>query len=813
MDTGKLVVLLAAALLTAGMITGYTGDGSTGGSGSDGSGSGSGSGDDGAYSGFSGVDFECNNTQSGDPGGTPVDDDSDGRANLGPDRDYGCVKPAGLDNIEGNGWDTDLTSAFLDIDEVMSQPAIEQDPTVFFDGQVKLGGDQLSDDYPDDSSSGLTERYLKDAQDEPPEGDYGKGVLKSRGYTDSDFAPGTVVKNGRVVDPPTGTSGSRVVGSRESCGDGRLNDGEVKPAAVDIMKEDSFSNAIGCTEDYGLLKTEYRIRPSGDGVYNEDNEDNLRCESDNLRTKSNSCGVTDTACDDPWNDDLSGSWKDENKGPGGPNTRDNLYFEKVNGEQGIKRWDCGATDNAFSYQAEDYETVCVETDKNGDCTETEQVCDPSTQNACTSRSWNTNIWNCNGNNLVTGGGEGERVTPSYYDKPDNDQAGTYTDFRAYGSEARGSSGEVWCQFERTLTVDADGPNGNGDGWVLINETASSPVVGTVSPDGSDSVGKSIWTRESTPDSNGDFTPSGVTMHDFSKTCPGDKTVCLKYVDYRTEQTRAAWGHDGVDLAVNSNTIEQAVETRVVKTLTADESYSVCKKMNSISEAQGQGEIADCDYERKGQDISPLTVACGDQKEEHLILFEGPEADYPAVSEFLIYNQMCVDYSGSGGHVGTQTGLPVTQNACVYQDSVYREGAVINIGEGYRGAESGGLSPDFEVCLNLANEQDFQKWDNADNSNSRRDYGGEWYDLDSDAVNQRIQQLDLSDRTVSLFATTNPNPQHDSYNPTGGKTGLSLEDDCGNPDFAGGSLECEDTGENTERFYTFFSSGVLPGQTS
>jgi len=108
------------------------------------------------------------------------------------------------------------------------------------------------------------------------------------------------------------------------------------------------------------------------------------------------------------------------------------------------------------------------------------------------------------------------------------------------------------------------------------------------------------------------------------------------------------------------------------------------------------------------------------------------------------------------------------------------------------------SPDWEVCLNLDDGTgDDQPWDNAGNDPNARDFGGEWYDFDDERINDYLRGSgnnlitggdsdDIND--IAYYWRTNPNPQHSDHNPTGGESGVALEDDC-DPALAG----CDTTG--------------------
>ena len=728
-------------------------DGIAGGSGSDGSGT---SGIPGSGSGlFSEVVWECNNSG---------DDDGDGRIDMGAlssAGDSGCVKPAILDRNEGNTWDSDLTSTYLDIQESGSLPEISEDPTVFFDGDLRYTGREGRPDSTQDSASDgtLTEQYLADAKDESKK--YGKGVPGTGendqngkthglagGISERDLVSGTVLKQGgRVVDPPTDAEGVAVAGSRDTCGDGKINDGFTPPSEVALSPEKQES---GCREDYGTIESKRSVRPTPsqyDWIYKTGGESAPPCRNDVVESEETESGGTSY-------DVVRTFYQDENNGYW-TMSGDTLTGKACNAVP-------GASVAGGKGTVRNYDTV-----------------NPPAPSV-----------DCNRFNRVDGGGDVQ-----YRAKPDNDAAATFTDYTAYGDN---SKDKVWCQFEETLTVDADGPQGRGDGFVLIN-ASSGTVAGSESPDGSDSVGKNIYFRSSTTGNDGSLQRSSLSKRNFPKTCPGEKKYCIKYIDYLTERDALGWESRNNNIQPTDSQIAEAVRSKVSKVMTADESYSVCKKINQLA---GPGEVVDCDYEVDGEDVSPLPEACGDQPEETLVVFEGPQVN-PSNNEFLAYNQRCMDYS-SDGDIGIYGG-PVSPSYCLYKGQFFPPGSMIDISSDYSGAEVDGGSPDLEVCLDAPQSRSFKLVDNVDNDPDKRDFGGEWYDLDNDNISEMTSGA-AGGPLLPLFKRNNPNPHHPVYNPTGGESGFALEDDCGNQRF-GTNLECEDTDESTSRYYTFFSKKV------
>ena len=230
----------------------------------------------------------------------------------------------------------------------------------------------------------------------------------------------------------------------------------------------------------------------------------------------------------------------------------------------------------------------------------------------------------------------------------NDPARTYTEFTAYDDSGWG---KAWCGFEFTTTVDADGPEGQGEGFVVVenrddqgkysSDLADASIVATEAHNGEDDVGRRVWVDGSMESVRGKMSNDEDLM-----SCDLNKEVCIKYVDLYTKDSGWTTGSGG-------GGYEDAVGIDVVHDLTADESYSVCKNINRIARQHGSadGDLVRCDYVRESsgspggvERISPLNEACGDDPGERLIAQEGTEIDQSAVEEYLAFHQECYQYS-------------------------------------------------------------------------------------------------------------------------------------------------------------------------
>ncbi|MFB6143861.1 MAG: hypothetical protein ABEJ98_00985 [Candidatus Nanohaloarchaea archaeon] len=751
-------------------------------------------------------DISCPSTVSTpmctDSGDNDTDQSKDGL----DDTDLGCVKPYSYDWIEGNIWDADLTS----LTAGGNTPAVGNTESVFFQATLHQGNDDNSITVADTSTSTpeVTEYYIKDRGSEATDR-FGFGKFAKK--TLSGFPSGTVEKTGRVVDPPN-PDGS------VTCGDGKTNEGEDTLGSFSIDAYDS-STSINCRKDYGRLHDEQAV----ESPYM---EDSLQCRDDkpycttegytsNAGCEIGGCGETDYSSDE------------------------SNYYWLVNADGNTEDYDqdsCeggGSTSTSCSDQQEgSYTCSCGKK-----CTTTCYYCS-SVSYTCSAetRAWDKNgepddEYNCDNENLVDGGGDSEgRSTDSM---ADNDPAGTWTDYRAFGDNTRN---EVWCQAHKTRTVDADGPRGYGDGFVIIE---NGQVTGKMSPDGSQRVGERVWFREETLN-NGDSSEYRDYTYkiEAAASCPGEKNVCIAYADFYTEEGDGSRGSPawGGDTDWSSNNMDDAVEADV-ETFSLGRSYSACKMVNYIEENDGDAdnsEVVDCDFERGSdgsEDVSPLSEACGDEPQEHLLVMEGYEVEYQNVKTRLQHAQKCVDWKEDRGFLNE--GLD--GNACLYRGRAYAEGTVINIkspnADRY---EKGDRSPDREVCVdpdgtgtNMRNDLsdddgEYQSWDNTGNDVNGQDYGGEWYDLDNEMLNDYLNDegYDLitggdsgNAKDIAYFWGENPNPYHSEYNPTGGEEGIALEDDCGP------GVNCDDTdarvggkiNEEEGLFYSFFSRLARLGQ--
>ncbi|MFB6193016.1 MAG: hypothetical protein ABEK00_02095, partial [Candidatus Nanohaloarchaea archaeon] len=386
----------------------------------------------------------------------------------------------------------------------------------------------------------------------------------------------------------------------------------------------------------------------------------------------------------------------------------------------------------------------------------------------------------------------------------NDQAGTFTDFTAYSSDSWGGTdpddGKVWCGYEKTITVDADGPRALGDGFVVIH---GSSIVATYNPKGNDAVGQKVRVVTSTASGSKSISTNSY-LGGHVRGCYNGRNVCLRYVDYYT--STSGWSN-WQDAVKNKETVYYP-----------EESYSVCKMINYINEKNGNGnELVDCDYERSGNDISPLSEACGDEANEDLVATEGPEVRDSNMEDLLGYQQRCVDYSDQTAVDGTS----ITAGACVYKGRIYAEGSVVNIADkafkenqGVR-FEKGHDSADPEVCLNMngfkgsSNDIDGDNMD-EDADGALEENGGEWYDLDSREATTYLQTHSVDSNEWQTWWRDNPDDQADPstgvYNSLNGYAGkgFAMEDDCHS------SLDCEEIGTGTGSdgpFYTNFTEGA------
>lgn len=781
MDWQKLGVALGILilLLGAGTVFAYTGTGDSDSSGTTGGSTGGNTGG-GGTGGSAGQPGNCYDTNDNDEHNGADDIDQ-----------FSCVKPYGSDNIEGSIWDTDLTTTMDG-----EAPSLSQTESVFFSGSVEQGNDNTQNSQSDSGS--ITEYYIVNIQSES-DGYYGYGKDNSKTY--SGFPSGTVIQNGRAIDPPNDLNGG-------SCGDGLEND--AKPSDG---QNDPTSETTGCRSDLGRIGETYDVKDTDSDDDSNYLRDGMVCENDkaSCETTKKTCTCSSSSCGGSSCSDGSCSGTvtvecqiDEDNSEDENNdywyiSGDWLYEDSCTNDGG---WIAQKSDSTYcstSSCSTSWTYSCGPSNEqtcSASCTGSGDSANPSdSDQAGYYRSWErTGSVNCNSNNVVDGGGEssGDDVGTS---KADNDPAGTYTEFTAYGDN---SYDRAWCAYEYTLTVDADGPKGYGDGFAVIHDGS---VVATEGPTGGDTVGQRVWVDGS--NSGRDET------NRISTSCPGDKTTCLKYVDFMTEPGS---GNKG---SPDWTTVSGAVKINSADTevYTADESYSVCKNINRINEKNGNGqELIDCDYERGStgsEDISPLPEAGGDEPNEQLIMMEGPAVDNSVTKDYLAFEQKVVDWEEETGAFGD----PLDSNACVTKGKPVAEGTVAPI-QTYNvvpdSFEMGTPSPDWEVCLDLDDGTgDDKPWDNTGNDQNAQDAGGEWYDLDDERINDYLRgsgnglisggdESDVND--IAYYWRTNNNPSDPSHNPAGGESGVALEDDC-DPALRG----CDTTGTSISSDGLFYGT--------
>ncbi|MBC5792586.1 MAG: hypothetical protein H8Z69_00960 [Nanohaloarchaea archaeon] len=653
--------------------------------------------------------------------------------------DPGCVQPYYADNTEASVWDTDLTNV-LTTEYEGSPLDLQHDPSVFYKGRTKVKQTVLNNGgSTQDSLDPFTENYITNIDGK--DGNWGGGDNESETYTN--FPTGTVLKNKRAIDPPNNgqrISGTNtIIGEPITCGDGEQTNNEEDYVTGETAKDTSTAGSTNCRADYGRIYESYHVR----------NNNEIPNDPD--------CG---SGCpQSPYTGTLTGFTTD-----GDTILRHDKYCSQ-------------------------FGSCVLSCPKKGPCSTAPTY----------SNEHDISRYDCNQHNVVdgggdTGGGESDHYDDEYPNKPDNDPAATLTDFTAHNG-----NDQVWCGFESTKTVDADGPNGNGDGFVVINE---GNIVARESPDESHMVGKKVMVSK-----NGEeptrHTAELPSLSGFSASCPGEKTTCLKYVDMWTKEGTSSPGSN----APVWYDYEQAIKIDV-RTFKPTESMSVCKAINRIYQDQtGKTDrLIECSVDRDDDGntgsstiLEPGDNGCGrvwgDEPGEYPIYKEGPEVDDSKFSENTGHFQSCVD---------TETPVdPLNdRDACVLKGKTVPEGTVKDINPNDRRYEKGEKSADYEVCLDIEEyndneEVDSMAGDNIGDNKDNTDNGGEWYDLDSSLAQKAINSGDITtsdipgydsdtsdEHRIGYYWRENPDRQHPKYNPQGGNTGIALEDDCGNSDFIG-----------------------------
>ncbi|MFB6291990.1 MAG: hypothetical protein ABEI58_01190, partial [Candidatus Nanohaloarchaea archaeon] len=508
---------------------------------------------------------------------------------------------------------------------------------------------------------------------------------------------------------------------------------------------------------------------------------------------SDSCNVDCRITDDQSGDEENDYWytsgdslKQEScTNDGGKIKEEKCKAKKCSGNGCSTSWSCGPSN----------EQTCS-CSASGDCATTSDY-----DSAGDYRSWEqTGSKNCNTNNVVDGGGDTQN--DEYGGKSDNDPAGTFTDFTAYGDDVSGAStggDAVWCAWDSRLTVDADGPKGLSDGFVVIAEGVG--IISTENPAGNDKVGQMALVNGGRQDYRSKIDTS----------CSGNYRVCLKYVDYYTEAGSSNRGSPDWTSAWD------AVEIQSESYVPSD-SYSVCKAVNRIS----GDEIVKCDWDDQGTGgpgAGPGNQVCGDQTDEYWAYMEGPEVNEGKFSSNNIDYQQCVD----------------TRSDCVLRGKEVSEGTVANVApdQVLDQYEEGTNSPDWEVCLNIDQGNTGGTGDDVSGDNydvdlqgGQTEAGGEWFDLDDERVNQYLRNSGsgmvsstkgaalqdsngdgvADDGDIDFYWRKNQNPDDSEHNPAGSSWGIAVEDDC-DPALSG----CDDTNTASDNyeplFYSNFSEGA------
>ena len=840
-----------------------------------------------------------------------IDDDNDGRApadessGQGPfDTDPGCVNPYWNDSNEGMIMDTHFTATMegLNPNNGMSSEGsesftVDSTESLFFENRVRVGSSQDTIEDRTDTSTSSTSKtfYYIDAQRTESDQAYGFGMVKSREVSVSDFSDydslfGNTNNNqevyfsgseNRFIDTPHDES--------DVCGNGMEDstDDDVNIDLNPLGNEKGYTNGnfIDCRGDYGRILMKYDMDGNEDSAEHNYKNDDLECNTDDgnaqtINEDGGECGGC-RGVNSPGGADCGGSKQDYTDSEG------TNYYE--NPDDLIEEYEC--TRDETCADGKGSSAVYSECDST-DIFSYIDDCDSSDCGPCGNEtSWDTGgfdttycgqghirSWsgvqdstNCDNSYSVVDGGS--RINDGRFG---NDPAATYTKFTSYADDTwtdednKGDhsddteenwvdgTGKVWGGYEFAATVNADGPKGNGDGFIVIDEKAGSGsddidrVVGRESPNGEGLVGKNVYYGvRNAGESDGSATT--VLDHDIidkvDLSCTGRSETCIKYVDFWTEGPGAdgtpgdpAWT---IDPSNSDNpTKAEIVEATKVKTeeYTLDKSYSVCKAANRIAEENPEsaadnldwsnGEaLVDCDYMRDedgddiGENISPLPQACGDEEEEHLMVMEGPSVNSERAENWLGYEQKCVNMRENDPN-----GRPLDSDACVNKGKAYAEGTVMEVESNLLDPEfeEGGESPDYHVCLDLK-EQDGEFTDNEmapkpynyrynakpnDFYSDQGYYGGQWYDLDDERINDFLQAVEdgseslpegidsdtagspsQEDDYIDYYFTYNPNPYHEDYNPYGdgspdGNRGTALVADCG-PLLDG----CGDDGEN------------------
>ncbi|MFB6244951.1 MAG: hypothetical protein ABEJ03_01245, partial [Candidatus Nanohaloarchaea archaeon] len=353
------------------------------------------------------------------------------------------------------------------------------------------------------------------------------------------------------------------------------------------------------------------------------------------------------------------------------------------------------------------------------------------------------------------------------------------------------NGKYQAMLDNTEVWDADGPNGRSDGYVALEAVGSSN-------DDVNIVGSSPELAKHEVGLNFGWGELESKMNSQGVNCPRNENglrenFCIAYVDFYSKDNARGWGF----------------HTALNNPYSLGSSYGSCKRFKSMHDTWR----VNCDYD--GSNSGPSGGVSGNDPGEDWIYFEGPEANPDVVKDDATIHQ-----------ANTQE-----KEACVFPTKdgakVVSEGSVRDVtvpSNSDTAYERGGRSPDAEVCLDLegkgiGNEGDYLGGDNANNDKSDKDFGGEWYDLDSVKVqkflrsNTNLENKNTNDpKWIGYYWETNPDPDS-SENPQGGNEGTALEDECGSSrtswptlNYAPESLKgCGDEGDGIQKNGVFWSN--------
>lgn len=812
------------------------------------------------------------------------DDDGDGDAD---GDDPGCVRPLYDDPNEGMIFDSHFTAAMEGLNlnnglfnEGSGNLNVDSTESLFFENTVLVGSQQdtLREETDSSVSSSSKNFYYVDAQRTESESSeaYGFGYLKEETVSTSDFSQYNNPFVGsqevyysdsenRFVDTPHDYS--------EVCGNGIEDDSQDETntglSFISLGNKKGYANdnEIECKGDWGRILMKYDMDGNEDAAEHNYKNDDLECANDDGDAEATgdygSCTSACSGTNAPGRGSCSGSKQDYTDQEG-----TNYYLnpgdlieeyectrdETCNDGSGSSFHVSNSCDDSDSYSYIDScDSSSCDCGKN--CTGTSYSVDSTDTQYCGQghiRSWSDVQDSINADDEYSVVDGGSRISDN---RMGNDPAATYTKFTSYADDTwtdgdnEGThsddtissdvdgTGKVWAGYDFAATVNADGPRGNNDGYIVINELAGSDdedidrVVGRESPNGDSLVGKNVYygvrnAGESDGSATNQLSYDMIEGNsDIKLSCSGTSEICIKYVDFWTDGPGGEGTPGDPTWTISPSNSDNPTKSEIFGAIsvdteeyTLDKSYSVCKAANRIARENSESmatsigwsngeKLVDCDYMRDDngdgvvQNISPLPQACGDEENEHLMMMEGPEVSQGTVDDYLIHEQECVNWnSGQTGHFNRNLG----PNSCVLKGKAVSEGTVANVASGTNeaftesGYEQNADSPDYEVCLDIRDGGPTTSYQdkvmnyryNDDSQPASESYGGQWYDLDDPRVNEYLRSnsmpspgLSTSQRSgdadfIDFYYGENPNPYHADYNPEGDKEGTSLLADCG-----------------------------------